>query len=478
MSGEAAVSRDRSRLTLRLLAAILASLVLGPRVLHPAAAELSDLEVLSLGIALGLLASAQASRRTRHRVLVAAGAGLATLVAAELLLRPWLGSHYASLYQYDEHCLHRLIPGAEHLYRHAPVNGGREILVKINEDGYRGPPLLPRDPTRPRVAVYGDSFIAAEFSADENTFVRRLEQDLSVAQGRAVEVVNAGVAAYGPDQVSRRLDTELEALHPDLLVVGVYAGNDFGDLVRNELFRVDASGSLVATEPEIAPGLRWELWLARHEPLVLKMLAEGLHVLRSHVTWRLEHWDAAAASPADGEPTPEADPSFVEACREQVSEEYRHHVRMGRREVDALFGDPYNAQVALEPDGEPARYKKELMAGVLGRIAGQARRAGVPLLLVVIPSPIDVCDRHDLGTVDARRYPGYRRDGLTDAVAAITGDLGVPCVDLFAPFRGPGAEDLFLRGHDDHWNDAGQALAARVVAGVIEAGGWLDGAGR
>ena len=51
-----------------------------------------------------------------------------------------------------------------------------------------------------------------------------------------VQVVNAGVAAYGPDQACLALEADLAAgLDPDLVVLCVFAGNDWGDLLRNKL---------------------------------------------------------------------------------------------------------------------------------------------------------------------------------------------------------------------------------------------------
>jgi hypothetical protein len=46
-------------------------------------------------------------------------------------------------------------------------------------------------------------------------------------------------------------------------------------------------------------------------------------------------------------------------------------------------------------------------------------------------------------------------------------------VDLFAPFREAGADRMYYRHGNDHWNAPGQDLAARLVAERVLAERWL-----
>ena len=106
-------------------------------------------------------------------------------------------------------------------------------LVKAEVLGiFAGVSSPPADGSRPRVVVYGDSFIHTYYVDADDGFAQQLENGLSRRLGSGVEVVNAGVAAYGPDQIALRMEDELPKLRPDLVVVAVFGGNDFGDLVR------------------------------------------------------------------------------------------------------------------------------------------------------------------------------------------------------------------------------------------------------
>ncbi len=139
---------------------------------------------------------------------------LSTLVAAggaEWVLRryrPERGLVYRLAPRYH----HTLVPGARKLFRHGAANGGGLVLTTVNSDGFRGDEL--RADGVPRVVVYGDSFIEAEFATLPETFAKRLEARLGAGLGHPVEVVNAGVNGYGPDQALRRFEDEAPGSGP------------------------------------------------------------------------------------------------------------------------------------------------------------------------------------------------------------------------------------------------------------------------
>jgi hypothetical protein len=65
--------------------------------------------------------------------------------------------------------LYEYIPDSSRFFIHSEENGGDWILVEINEHGQRGEELQARG-SAPRIVVYGDSFVAAEFSPLEQTW--------------------------------------------------------------------------------------------------------------------------------------------------------------------------------------------------------------------------------------------------------------------------------------------------------------------
>jgi hypothetical protein len=108
------------------------------------------------------------------------------------------------------------------------------------------------------------------------------------------------------------------------------------------------------------------------------------------------------------------------------------------------------------------------MQGVMQRIADAVRKQGVPLLVLSIPAPVDVCQGYSAGVVDTTKYPNYEKSRLTDEVVRIAQLVGAPCLDFFAEFSKHG-QDIYLLPPDVHWNDRGQRLAADMVCARIVA---------
>lgn len=348
---------------------------------------------------------------------------------------------------HDEH-LYEHVPGTRRIFIHHRRNGGDWIRVDINDAGFRGD-ALDTERKDDRILVYGDSFVAAEFTRLEETFVVQLGERLSEHTGRSYEMINAGVSAYGPDQIARRMPRDLALVEPSAVVLAVTTSNDFGDLVRNKLYHVNDEDLIRPRPFEIGPHVREKL---EHRP-------------RAELGW-VRLWRAVRR----------AIPQRVEAARQGKQKRPRAVATtlLERCEVDAndhanpvvsnLFVDQYEADVAFEPDSPTARYKRRLMSGVLGLIAEQARRAGLPLLVVVIPSPIDTTDDHFGLIVDWADHPDYRRSALSEAVVEAARAHEIETIDLFEPFRQNDPDSLYFSFGNDHWNSRGQAFAAERVA--------------
>jgi len=372
------------------------------------------------------------------------------LGAAELLLRTFLPIGQLS-YRLDEELLFEPRPDSARFFVHRPGQTPRSVVARINSQGFRGPEL--RDP-RPahRVVVYGDSFIHAEYAALEDTFAWQLQQSLAPAGGD-VEVVNAGVRSYGPDQALLRMERTVAALEPDLVVFAVYSGNDYGDPIRNKLFRIGADGRLERRHPTIAPALREEF---EQRPIETLGLAGLLRAAKRAVKLRLRAQRGDAAPPSLGE------------VMEQCEREFQDFERSDLVGSEA-FEDHYDLDLALEPDGPAAVYKAKMMRALLAEAARFATARALPLVVLVIPAVEDVAPEAGyLPLAGAPRDPALLSRGVVEAARAV----GLPVVDLWQVFRESEPAELYLPG-DFHWNPRGQALAARVVAERIRAGEGL-----
>src|ERR1700758_5595341 len=124
---------------------------------------------------------------------------------------------YPSIYQPDALLLYKLVPKSKKIFVREKGNGGQKITVTVNSLGFRGEEFS-TTPKKKRVIVYGDSFIEGEYSSLENTFVKQLEKRLKATHGDNVEIINAGVAGYGPDQEALKMQKELDILKPNLVL--------------------------------------------------------------------------------------------------------------------------------------------------------------------------------------------------------------------------------------------------------------------
>jgi lysophospholipase L1-like esterase len=368
------------------------------------------------------------------------------LAGVEVFLQRYRPTASAA-YQLDDQRLFRLIPNKRHLFTPLPGNGA-SVMVKTDAHGFRGDGIS-ESRRGPRVVVYGDSFVEAEYSPLEETFVRRLQGDLRQALHQDdLETINAGVSAYGPDQSALRMEEEIDTLAPDLIVFCVFTGNDFGDLVRNQLFRLGPSGEVVESRPRVSAELQHsfaEAEQASHQPAVVRTVKAA---------WQTMH----------AAPLPQTFPHYIDEALATRRHEYDER---GSGVVKNLLWDGYDADIALDPDSDSAHLKAALMRGVLARVQRTARAHGVPLLLVVIPDPVDVATPDFELQVDEAQYPQYDPRRLSSTVVQAAESLGLPYVDLYDTLTETPGERLFFRHGDNHWNAAGQAKAAAQVAAVL-----------
>lgn len=387
-----------------------------------------------------------------------AAASLLAAAGAEWFLRTWL-PQAGFVYRLDPRYHYGLRPGTRKLYRNSEPNGGRRVLFVVNRDGFRGDDL--RDDPGLRVLVYGDSFVEADYTPLRETFAERLEVLLTAALGGRVEVVNAGVNGYGPDQSLRRFEDEAARLRPAAAVLVLYAGNDFGDVLRNRLYRLEG-GRLVEGGGFVADSLWWQFEDAQRRT--------PFHLLRGLRRLRNAHRRGDAPPPMR-----QTHETYVARSLQMCDDEYQQVVVRGERAVDDVFRDHYDADVALQPGSPAAEYKHSLLEAVLGRWREAAAAARVPVLVVVVPPAIDACDAFDV-KVDRAAHPGYDPSRLSRVAADAARRQGLPVLELYTPFRAEGGDGLYQRQDDDHWNARGQDLAARLAVERLLAEGWLAGA--
>lgn len=127
-----------------------------------------------------------------------------------------------------------------------------------------------------RVLCLGDSFTLGYTCSRDDLFVDGLERWWK-AEGRNVDVVNAGVQGYSTDQQLRWLELNHAAFEPDLVLFFPYENdlywNTRGEYVGAAKPQYDAGGALVSEQPLVDTNARTTLektalgnWLLRDTP--------------------------------------------------------------------------------------------------------------------------------------------------------------------------------------------------------------------
>ena len=310
---------------------------------------------------------------------------------------------------------------------------GCEVDVRFDREGLRGPERpYAKPPGVKRVALVGDSMVAAIATAEENTLAARLERLLAAGQPEAEwEVMNAGVSSSSTGSELALYRAVLERYAPDLLVVVFWVGNDLADnsyeLTRAPrlYFDLDASGRLVqlpfAFEPN--PVGRWlDRWS------------------------RFYVWQKAAFRELRG---------GVHAASRRLEP------------VELVFADPEPSAVA---------HAWAITGALLRAFREDAAARGTALVLVAAPSAAQVYDDlwRELEARASRDETRVAREHPEARLAAIARQEGIPFVSLLPAFRAaapardstrPG-EQLYYEGRF-HWNDVGNALAAQTVYSFV-----------
>lgn len=383
------------------------------------------------------------SPRPRHRTGLLANLALLfaslvlSLLAAEGVVR-LLSPVGPALLVTDPGVGKRYVPGF-----HGRVfvdEAGREVEVRINSAGFRGPEWARRKaPGGLRVAVVGDSMTAGIATDEERTFVRRLESALAAQwPGRPVEVMNFGVssASTGAELVTWR--EAVAPYGPDLVLLAFFNGNDLGDncsrLTRapRVYFELDGEGRLVPGQPP-APTPAMARWLDLHS---------RLYVWQKVATRRLR---AATRSAAGG-------------------------IEPGQR-------------VFARDGGPDVEYAWSLTGALLRGLRDEVEASGARFGLVVVPCAEQVYDA--LWASLRRQADGaglaLDREEPSRRLGEIGARAGIPTVDLApllaAAARRPGggassATALYLLGRF-HLGDEGHRVAAEGILRFL-----TEGAGR
>jgi hypothetical protein len=270
-----------------------------------------------------------------------------------------------------------------------------------------------------RIVALGDSFAYGIVGYEKN-FLTLLEAKLGARVGRPVEVLNLGLPGLQPKDYLQMLADEGMALHPDLVLVCLFAGNDFSE--TGDATPFDARN--------------WRL------------VGFALRLAR-YAAERGRHADPGAAQ-VDAPKGWMASPSgFSPEAYLELATKY---VPLLRRERDA------SVQSAIDDT-----------LAIVGEIAAFA--APTPVAVVVLPSELQVNPQLRASVLSQLRL--HERDLDLDAPARETRarleGRGIPVIDLLPALSAAERGGNTFATRDSHWNERGNGVAAELLAETLEA---------
>lgn len=384
-------------------------------------------------------------RRALAAAALVATSVLLALAAGEAALR-LIGFSYPMLHVPDDLAGVRLRAGAEGTYREEG-----EALVRINSDGWRDRERTrAKPPNVVRIAVLGDSFMEAVQVDFESTFSALLERELNDCQAygkRAVEVLNFGVSSYGTAQQLLTLRERVWPYAPDVVLLAFLPSND----VRNNSAKLEgwkarpffelrdgrlALNSTFRDDPAFREKLREASWQASWDRLRLYQLVRKAR----DGTYRGWNDAPAAGAVADGKAAGLAEAGIAE-------------------------------RVYLPPAEADWRDAWTITERLILAINAEVRGRNARFAALVLPSPAAVYPDAEL----RERYA--RALGVTDLsypenrIRRLGETAGFDVIPLEAAMqRNADATRTYLHGFSNtrlgfgHWNPAGHAVAARIVA--------------
>jgi hypothetical protein len=225
---------------------------------------------------------------------------------------------------------------------------GPLVSYRYNACGHRGAVACgPKPPGTLRIAGLGDSFTEGVMVAEEDTYLVRAAAAVSEAVGGPVEVHNLGVSGYDLLQYEGRLPEAL-ALEPDAVTVGLLPNDLFHDVSESARRRLRERGEEI--------GIREAITERQHEHRKGLLRRARSWMRRSRAVLALQHGLFQS-------------PSLYAALYT----------------LRGTTGDYLSAE--LSPEWEERLRSTEQ---VLITMAGEAQRAGTPLVVIVIPQRIQV----------------------------------------------------------------------------------------
>ncbi len=316
---------------------------------------------------------------------------------------------------------------------------GERIVIDISSLGLRDREITAKGTGETRIAGIGDSFTAATQVSQSSTYLRQIDR-LAAESGGNIRTINAATDGYDLQQSSDLLMKLGEQLDPDVVLLGLYVGDDIRDYDKKEGLSLPAKSFF------------------KRNSYLYHLLRRGYHRIK----------DGKEAVVPD-------DAGHLATWREKLApygeppddETILRLVRSARHEV-SIFREG-----GIDPAAQSST------ENILRRIRDCARTHDAEFLIALIPTklqvvPMELVKATALLDLETGSFDLAQPQKI---VTGIADRLQIPTLDLLPVFRSHPAPDSLYFGGYRYWNEAGHELAAETIYQFLSEGGFL-GSGR
>ena len=108
------------------------------------------------------------------------------------------------------------------------------------------------------------------------------------------------------------------------------------------------------------------------------------------------------------------------------------------------------------------------MEEILKASQSYLEKRDTPFIVLIQPSQVDLTESYYINFNVLSAYKNYDRRRLTDSVVNACNKNNILHVNLYESFNRTNPSSLYFRGKNNHWNEKGQDLAARVLSDFIK----------
>ena len=318
-------------------------------------------------------------------------------------------------------------------FRHKALSQGSYptgIDALANSRGHRDAEVeIPKPAGIFRILMIGDSFTVGANVEQSEAYPQQLERILNAGAGGKFEVVNAGVGGWSPFQYAEFLEHYGELYQPDLVLVGLFVGNDiYLDRFAVEQTLTAVLGRRVSREAVLN---RWT---------TLRILAyENSHTARALMRIK---------------------PDNMNFVRDDCTDFTEYYVAIQKKRIDAH---------KAKPTGEESQLAIANVAE-LKRMQSIANEMGVKLLVVVLPDENQINPALQEQVIPADEQREYDFNMPQKFLQDIFETQDIASLDLLDVIR---SDERCLYMNDTHWVPAGHLLVAEQIRDYLRSSGLV-----